>query len=87
MAGTSHREPPRDGPLRDALLTLVGRDRLNDGDTGEGDASSERKTSCPRRTAPSMECGWSKPIGTGGGFESEILADLESVAEFIGIRI
>ena len=88
MAGTSHREPPRDGPLCDTLLTLVGRARLNEGDTGEGDASSARNTSCPRRTAPFMECGWRKPIGTGGGFESEKTGGFgsESVAEFIGIR-
>jgi hypothetical protein len=35
-----------------------------------------------------IKSGWRKPIGTGGGLESEMLAPLrlESVAEFIGIR-
>ena len=30
LAGRCHREPPRDGPLRDTLLTLVDRARLNE---------------------------------------------------------
>jgi hypothetical protein len=28
-----HTEPPRNGPLRDTLLTLAGRARFNGGDT------------------------------------------------------
>ena len=38
MAGKRHREPPRDVPLKETLLTLVRRARLNEDDTGEGDA-------------------------------------------------
>jgi len=30
LAGTRHREPPRDDPLPDSLLTLVGPARLNE---------------------------------------------------------
>jgi hypothetical protein len=54
-AGSSHKEPPSDGPLCVTLLTLVGRARINEGETGEGDASSARNKNCPRRTMPFMD--------------------------------
>ena len=38
LAGRSNREPPQDGPLRDAWQPLVGPTQLNKGDTGEGGA-------------------------------------------------
>jgi hypothetical protein len=79
VAVRRHREPTRDGPLTDTLLTLVDRTRLNEGDTGEGYASSARSTNCPRHTVPFKGCGWRKPTATGVGFGSE------PVSEFIGV--
>jgi hypothetical protein len=79
LAGTSRKEPPRDRPRRDTLLTLVGRARLNEGDNCAGDAPSARNMNFPRRTVPFKGSGWGKSIGIGVEFGSE------SVAEFVGI--
>jgi hypothetical protein len=69
LAGTSHSEPPGDGPLCVTLLTLAGRVRINEGETGEGDASSARNKNCPRRTVPFM--------GVGGTSRSELASCLD----------
>ena len=60
MAGRSHRESPGDGPLCVTLLTLVSLARINEGETGEGDASLARNTSRARHTAAFMGCVWRK---------------------------
>ena len=60
LAGRSHRESPGDGPLCVTLLTLVSLARINEGETGEGDASLARNTSRARHTAAFMGCVWRK---------------------------
>ena len=75
MAGSSHREPPREGPLRETLLTLVAPDSMET-TPAKGQilgAEHELPQAYGHRHGKVV---WRKPIGTDGGFESKTLAPL-----------